>query len=76
MGTRARPSQLRIPAEVQQWQAERACRAGRAAGEAGHGRRCVWPADRQAVLEEVLASARTASRPLVLTAPEAPGERL
>ncbi len=68
MGTKARPAQLRPPAEVRQWRAERARRAAQAASERTQaGRRYSWPADRQAILAETMAAAR--SRPGAMPAP-------
>jgi len=60
MGTKARPSQLRSPAEVRQWHAQRARRAAQAASDRVRlGRRYSWPTDREAILAEV----KTAERP-------------
>lgn len=57
MGTKAKPSQLRVPAGVQQWQAERARRA-RARTDPSQGRDYRWPGDREVIIAETVAAAR------------------
>jgi hypothetical protein len=58
MGTRAKPSQLRIPAAVQQWRAEQARRTARAGTGPGRTTRYGWLADKHAIITETLAAAR------------------
>ena len=58
MGTRARPSQLRPHAGVTAWQAEQARRAARAGNAPGLARRYGWPADREAIVAEMVAAVR------------------
>lgn len=58
MGTRARlAGAVRPSARVRQWQAEQARRAARAGTGPGRDRRFRWPADRDAVVAEVLTAA-------------------
>jgi hypothetical protein len=58
MGTKARPSQLRPPAGVRQWQAREARRTARAASDrVPPGRQYAWPADKQAIITVTLAAA-------------------
>lgn len=65
MGVRARPSRLRTPAGVQQWQAERTRRTARAGTDPGRARRYSWPTDREAIVEDTVTagSGREQQRP-------------
>jgi hypothetical protein len=55
MGTKARPSQLRAPAEVCQWQARQARRTAQAVwSRTSPGQGYTWQAYTKAVLEQIL----------------------
>jgi hypothetical protein len=56
MGTKVGPAQLRPPAGVQQWRARQARRAARACPVPRRGPEFRWPADRDAIVAEVLAA--------------------
>ena len=57
MGTRARPAQIRPHAQVRQWQAERARKAARAGTGPSRARRYNWPADREAIVRDMMTAA-------------------